>query len=167
LGLWPHNLVAAVFFLGSGSSSWGKHRARVNARAGLAAPWPMDHLETDFNLIDLTRFKLVIAQAAEGAPQGSPLGLLPAVVVIVVLFYFLMIRPERKKQATHKTLLENLKKNDRVVTIGGIYGVVMNVQRDSDEVTLKIDEATNTKIRVTFGAIARVLGEDASGEKSA
>ena len=48
-----------------------------------------------------------------------------------MLFYFLMIRPERRKQATHRSLLEGLKKNDRVVTIGGIYGVVMNVQRDA------------------------------------
>jgi preprotein translocase subunit YajC len=54
-------------------------------------------------------------------------------------------------------LLEALKKNDRVVTIGGIYGVVANVQRDVDRVTLKVDETTNTKIDVTVGAIARVV----------
>ena len=121
-------------------------------------------------MVDSIQFGFLIAQAAEGNPaaqQGSPFSLLPAVVIIVVLFYFLMIRPERRKQAVHKTLLDNLKKNDRVVTIGGIYGVVMSVQRDADEVTLKIDETTNTKIRVTFGAIARVLGEESSGEKPA
>jgi preprotein translocase subunit YajC len=44
-----------------------------------------------------------------------------------------------------------------VVTIGGIYGKVFDVQREQDRVTLKIDEATNTKIDVTFGAIARVI----------
>ncbi len=53
------------------------------------------------------------------------------------------------------------------MTIGGIYGVVMNVQRDTDEVTLKIDEANNTKMRVTFGAIGRVVGDDVPGEKTA
>jgi preprotein translocase subunit YajC len=52
-----------------------------------------------------------------------------------------------------------------VVTIGGIYGVVVNVNRESDEVTLKIDEATNAKMRVTVGAVARILGED-SAEKA-
>jgi preprotein translocase subunit YajC len=121
-------------------------------------------------LVHSTQFRFLIAQAADGnaAPQqGSPFSLLPAVMIIVVLFYFLMIRPERRKQAAHKALLENLKKNDRVVTIGGVYGVVMSVERDADQVTLKIDEATNTKIRVTFGSIARVIGEESSGEKPA
>ena len=75
--------------------------------------------------------------------------------------------PHWNRASLLRTLLENLKKNDRVLTIGGIYGVVMNVQRDADEVTLKIDETTNTKIRVTFGAIARVLGDEAAGEKTA
>ncbi|MBI3839736.1 MAG: preprotein translocase subunit YajC [Planctomycetia bacterium] len=121
-------------------------------------------------MIELLQFGFPIAQAAAdnpAAPQSSPFSLLPAVVIIVVLFYFLMIRPERRKQAGHKALLENLKKNDRVVTIGGIYGVVMSVERDADQVTLKVDETTNTKIRVTFGSIARVLGEESSGEKPA
>ncbi len=114
----------------------------------------------------------LIAQAAPAAPaadgnQGSPFGLLPGLALIAVLFYFLMIRPERKKAAAHKSLLEQLKKNDRVVTIGGIYGMVMSVQREADEVTIKIDEATNTKIRVTFNAIARVLTDEPAGEKPA
>jgi preprotein translocase subunit YajC len=104
---------------------------------------------------------------AGAAGGGNPYGLLPGLAIIAVLFYFLMIRPERRKQAAHKALLEGLKKNDRVVTIGGMYGVVMNVQRDADEVTIKIDEANNTKVRVTFGAIARVIQDEPSGDKPA
>ena len=61
--------------------------------------------------------------------------------------------------------MESLKKNDRVVTIGGIYGVVANVQRDADRVTIKVDEATNTKIDVTFGAVARVVSDQAETEE--
>jgi preprotein translocase subunit YajC len=109
----------------------------------------------------------LLAEAADpnaGGGGGNPLGLLPGLLIIVVLFYFLMIRPERRKQASHRALLEQLKKNDRVVTIGGIYGVVTNVQRDADEVTIKVDEATNTKLRVTFGSIARVLSEQTATE---
>ena len=45
-------------------------------------------------------------------------------------------------------MLQNLKKNDRVVTIGGIYGTVVNAQKDLDEVTIKVDESTNTKLRM-------------------
>ena len=63
--------------------------------------------------------------------------------------------------------LEALKKNDRVITIGGIYGVVNNVQRDSDQVTITVDEGSNTKLRVTYGAIARVIPEQTSGDKPA
>jgi preprotein translocase subunit YajC len=106
--------------------------------------------------------------AAKDAPQGPPFAtiLLP-IVAAIALYYFMILRPERQKQAGHRAKLEELKKNDRVVTIGGIYGVVMNVQRDSDEVILKIDEATNTKIRVTFGSIGRVIGDEPSAEKPA
>ena len=84
--------------------------------------------------------------------------------LIFLLFYFLIMRPERRKQADHKSLLESLKKNDRVITIGGIYGVVANVQRDDDRVSLKVDEANNTKIDVTFSSIARVLVENEAVE---
>jgi preprotein translocase subunit YajC len=92
--------------------------------------------------------------------------LLIPVFAAIGLYYFMILRPERRKQQNVQSRLEALKKNDRVVTIGGIYGVVVNVNRESDEVTLKIDEATNAKMRVTIGAVARILGED-SADKSA
>ena len=87
-------------------------------------------------------------------------------ILIMVLFYFMLIRPERNKQKAHQALLESLKKNQRVVTVGGIYGVVTGVQRDADEITLKIDEATNTKIRVTVASVARVLDDDGKNSKT-
>ena len=104
--------------------------------------------------------------AGEQQPNGL-FEFLPALVAIGFLFYFMILRPERRRQSSHKALLENLKKNDRVVTIGGIYGTVTNVQRDSDEVTIKVDETTNTKLRVTFGSIARVLGDETADQKPA
>lgn len=117
---------------------------------------------------------LLLAQAAEAPAGGAAdpaqgvqglLGFMPAILGAIILYFFLIVRPERRKQGEQKAKLDALKKNDRVVTIGGIYGVVMNVQRDSDEVTLKIDEATNTKLRVTFGAIARIVGDEPAGDK--
>lgn len=107
----------------------------------------------------------LFAEAApDAAPapggQGSMMPLLAPMVAIFFLFYLLILRPERRKQAEHKALLEAVKKNDRIVTIGGIYGVVANVQRDADRVTIKIDEANNTKIDVTFSAIAKVIVEE-------
>ena len=62
-------------------------------------------------------------------------------------------------------LLNSLKKNDRIVTVGGIYGVVTNVQKDADEVTVKIDESNNIKVRITFGSVARVINGEANGDK--
>jgi preprotein translocase subunit YajC len=95
-------------------------------------------------------------------------GMLPAMIGIMILYFFLFMRPQRQRDTAHRSLLENLKKNDRVVTIGGIYGTVTNVQRESDDVTLKVDEATNAKLRVTFSSIARVITEDdAEGSKAA
>ena len=81
-------------------------------------------------------------------------------IAIGVLFYFLMIRPQRREQSRRQTMLDAVQKNDHVVTIGGIYGVVTNVHREADEVTLKVDEATNTKLRVTLSSIARVIREE-------
>jgi preprotein translocase subunit YajC len=105
------------------------------------------------------------AKAAEPGAQGGPFNMLIMFAPIILLFYFLIMRPERRKQAEHKQLLEAIKKNDRVVTIGGIYGVVANVQRDADRVTLKIDEANNIKIDVTFNAIARVMMDEPPAEE--
>jgi preprotein translocase subunit YajC len=107
---------------------------------------------------------LFAQEEAVNPPPGGILGTLFPLIVIGFLFYLILLRPERRKQKEHSNLLANLKKNDKVVTIGGIYGKVFDVQREQDRVTLKIDEATNTKIDVTFGAIARVIGEE-SAEK--
>ena len=100
-----------------------------------------------------------------GSPGGLGLSMFMPFVLIAALFYFLILRPEKRKQADHKSLLDALKKNDRVVTIGGIYGVVANVQKDADRVTLKVDETNNTKIEVTFSAIARVIAEEPVADK--
>jgi preprotein translocase subunit YajC len=116
--------------------------------------------------IALTDLPLFFA-AGEAAPSSGIFEMLPAFVAIGFLFYFMILLPERRKQKSHRTQLEGLKKNDRVVTIGGIYGTVMNVQRDTDEVTIKVDEATNTKLRMTLSSIARVVGDETSTDKAA
>lgn len=91
---------------------------------------------------------------------------LPLIAIMFVLAYFLLIRPQRREQAARRNMLEAIKKSDRVVTIGGIYGVVTNVRRDADEVTIKVDESTNTKIRLTFSSVARIVSGDDASEKS-
>lgn len=95
------------------------------------------------------------AQSPSKAMQWQPIILL---VVMFVLLYFMMFRGPRKKQQQQRQMIDSLKKNDRVQTIGGILGTVLDVK--DDEVTLKIDESNNTKIKVVAGAISRVLSEE-------
>ncbi len=111
------------------------------------------------------------AGAGGGAPAGNPEGgswttFLFPLVMIGALFYFLLILPERKKQKALKDQLGGLKKNDRVVTIGGIYGTVANINRDADKVTLKVDDNSNVKIEFSLGAISRVVSAEIAADKA-
>lgn len=81
-------------------------------------------------------------------------------IIIGILFYFLLIQPERRKRAEMSTLLDNLKKNDRVVTIGGIIGVIVNVEKGAEEVVIRVDENNNTRLNVLRSSISRVLSDD-------
>ena len=82
--------------------------------------------------------------------------LLPFFLIIVVM-YLLLFRGPKKKQQQHQQMVASLKKNDRVRTIGGILGTVLDIR--DDEIVLKIDEATNTKMRIVPSAVATVLGD--------
>jgi len=104
------------------------------------------------------------AGAKDADPSGGLLQMLMPIALILVVFYFLMIRPQKREQSKRAEMLAAVKKNDRVVIAGGIYGTVANVQREQDEVTVKVDETTNTKLRVTLGSIVRVLGEESSSD---
>jgi preprotein translocase subunit YajC len=83
---------------------------------------------------------------------------LALMVAMVVLMYFVLFRGPKKKQQEHKKMLDSLEKNDRVCTIGGIIGTVVEVK--GDEVILKVDESSNTRIRVRTSAIAANLAKE-------
>lgn len=78
--------------------------------------------------------------------------------LMFVVMYFLLFRGPRKKQQQHKQMVQSLAKNDKVRTIGGIIGTVVDIK--GDEVTLKVDESNNTKIKVASSAIGRNLSKD-------
>ena len=108
----------------------------------------------------------LFAQEAE-KPEGGSTALFQSLlpfVAIFVLFYFLLIRPQRREQARRQAMLAGVQKNDRVITAGGVYGVVTNVHREADEVTVKVDEASNTKLRLTLSSISRVLSDEPADE---
>lgn len=109
----------------------------------------------------------VLAQAGkQGANPANPFtdGMFLPLIAIFVAAYFLLILPERRKAAEQKKQLSLLKKNDRVVTVGGMIGTITNVSPGSDDVTLRIDDNNNTRVRVLRSAISRVVSN--SGETS-
>jgi len=103
----------------------------------------------------LTNLTLILAE--EGANQQAPSGLsfLFPMLAVGLIFYFLMLRPQSKERKQREAMINAVKKNDRIVTIGGIVGTVTSVR--DDEVTLKVDESSNTKITFTRSSIQRVV----------
>ncbi len=105
-------------------------------------------------------FQTAMLIAQDQPPPPGIGNMLFPIVAIMALFYFLILRPQRGKEKAMRTMVENLKEKDRVVTIGGIHGVVTNVQRDQDMVTIRVDESSGAKIRLGSSAIARVVLDD-------
>jgi preprotein translocase subunit YajC len=104
----------------------------------------------------------------EKVPQQSPFAeLMPFVPLIAIglFFYFFVIRNQRREQAGREALLAGLKKNDKVVTIGGIIGSVANLSADGQEVTLKVDD--NTRIKFIRSAIQKVMTDEGEAAKPA
>lgn len=79
-------------------------------------------------------------------------------IAVLVFFVFMMFRGPRKKQQQQQKMIKSLEKNDRIRTIGGIIGTVVDVR--DDEIILKIDESNNTKIRISPNAVGARLGEE-------
>ena len=103
------------------------------------------------------------AQTGGGAAQANPgmamiLQLAPMIIIFVIL-YLLLIRPQQQQQAKLKTMLSALKKGDRVLTNGGIFGTVLGV--DDAKVVLRIAEGQKEDVKVEFAksAIVQVLVE--------
>ena len=79
-------------------------------------------------------------------------GILPLVLIFVV-FYFLLIRPQQKKLKSHKEMITNLKKGDKIVTQGGIMGTIHYVNEDG---TISLEVADNVTVKVAKGMVADV-----------
>ena len=77
--------------------------------------------------------------------------------MLIFVMYFLIFRGPKKKQQQQKKLVKSLKKNDRVRTIGGILGTVVDIKEN--EITLKIDESNNTKIKIVTSAIGANISQ--------
>jgi preprotein translocase subunit YajC len=110
---------------------------------------------------------LLIAQDGQGGAQPGGGGLGPLfsfmpILLIIVFFYLLIIRPGKRQEQERQAMLGALKKNDKVVTSGGLIGTVAVIKENEDEVTLKVDDNSNVRLRVTKSSIVRVLSASSS-----
>lgn len=85
-------------------------------------------------------------------PQVGLMANLFPLALIFLIFYFILIRPQQKQQKDFKKMLDNIKKNDAVVTTGGIHGTVVNVKEKT--FLVRIDE--NTRVEIDKSAVARL-----------
>ncbi|HCD36547.1 preprotein translocase subunit YajC [Chlorobium phaeovibrioides] len=105
---------------------------------------------------------LLFAPPTTGGPAPNPIIQLVPLVLIFVVFYFFMIRPQQKKQKDREKVLESLKRGDRIVTIGGMHGTVAGI--DTEKKTVLVQVADNTKIKFDRSAVANIDKQE-SGDK--
>lgn len=104
------------------------------------------------NLLDLL-ISPAYAQAAPAAPGGGLMSTLLFPILLLVVMYFIMVRPQMKRAKEHRSMLEKLSKGDEVITSGGIAGTV----RDIGDSFISIEVSDNVLLRVQKGAIGHVL----------
>ncbi len=100
-------------------------------------------------------------QGAHNA-QGGGISIFIPLILMFVIFYFLLIRPQQKKVKQHKEMIASLKKGDRVVTAGGIHGTIIGV---SDN-TITLEIAPKVKIKVQRSSISYILGRGSQQQES-
>jgi len=93
---------------------------------------------------------------AQGASQGDAFGFLLPMIVIFAAFYFLMIRPQQKKQKAHTELVSNLSAGDEILTAGGILGVITGISEHYAIVKI----ADNTEIKIQKSSVTQVVPKD-------
>jgi len=102
-----------------------------------------------------------MGSAEGGQAAGGLAGFLP-IIILFAIFYFLLIRPQQKKAKEHREMISNLKKGNRIVTSGGIYGTITTI----DDTTIGLEIAEKVKIKVSRGNVAAVVSEPEAAVRS-
>ncbi len=105
---------------------------------------------------------LLFAPPVAGQAAPNPLIQIVPLVLIFIVFYFFMIRPQQKKQKDREKVLDSLKRGDKVITIGGIHGVVAGI--DTEKKTVLVQVSDSTKITFDRTAIANIEKQE-TGDK--
>jgi preprotein translocase subunit YajC len=101
---------------------------------------------------------LAYAMPTGGGGGDSGMTAFIPLILMFAIFYFLLIRPQQKKAKQHKTLLSSLRKGDRIVTSGGLHGLITGVA--DDVVTMEV--APKIRVKVSRGSVAGILKRDES-----
>ncbi|MGR3302039.1 MAG: preprotein translocase subunit YajC [Candidatus Scalindua sp.] len=89
------------------------------------------------------------------AAQGNPMmQFLPLLIIMFAIMYFLIIRPQKQKEKKRLAMISNVRKQDKIVTSGGVHGVVVTVKEN--EVVIRVDDAKDVKLRIDKSAITSV-----------
>jgi preprotein translocase subunit YajC len=121
----------------------------------------------------MLQLDVILAQDAAAAPEGGGFGQLlllfgPLLLIFIVINYLLVTRPQQREQAKHQGMLGSLKKNDRVLTAGGVIGTVVSLSEDKKEITLRVDDNTRIKFRTEYvrGLLDQPAAEPPEGSKA-
>jgi preprotein translocase subunit YajC len=82
--------------------------------------------------------------------------------IMLMMIWFLFMSPQKKQEERLRKMLNSLEKNDRVMTVGGLIGTVHSIDKEQNEIVLKVDEATNTRIRFHLTAVSAVFPKEIS-----
>ena len=113
-----------------------------------------------FTIISCISVSICAQETAPGPTGFSAGSFIPMMIVMFVVIYFFMIRPEQKKQKAKQKMVSEIKKGDKILTIGGIYGNVMNVKDD----TISVKIADNTVVKFSKSAISNVTNKNGDKE---
>ena len=106
-------------------------------------------------------FDLAYAMGTGGGGQGGGFTAILPLIIIFAIFYFLLIRPQQRKAKQHKQVLESLQRGDRVVSSGGLHGVITGLTEDT--VTMEI--SPKVRVRVSRGSVAGIIKRGEAGVK--
>lgn len=98
--------------------------------------------------------------ANQGQAAGGLAGFLP-IIILFAIFYFLLIRPQQKKAKEHREMIGNLKKGNRIITSGGLYGTIVSI----DDNTIGLEIAEKVKIKLSRGNVAALISDNETAVK--
>jgi preprotein translocase subunit YajC len=108
---------------------------------------------------------LLFAQDAGSGAGNGLTGMFTVMLPAFVALYFLVLLPQQRQERRRRKMIDSLKKNDRVLTAAGIYGVVASVDSSQDRVVIRVDDEKGIKLTVTKSSVSQVLTTDQDKDK--